>query len=117
MFAVVIGGSCGFYDGLIGPGTGAFFTTAYLCFTSASLVTATANTKVLNATSNVASLIIFSFTGYVLWGLGLMMAVGQWLGAQVGSRLVITKGNVIIRPLVITMCLLISSKLIYEHWL
>ena len=116
-FAFIIGGSFGFYDGLIGPGTGAFFTTAYLCFTSATLITATANTKVLNATSNVASLIIFSFTGYVLWGLGLMMAVGQWLGAQVGSRLVVTKGNIIIRPMVITMCLIISGKLIYDHWL
>lgn len=117
MFALLIGGGFGFYDGLIGPGTGAFFMTAYICFTSATLLSATANTKVLNATSNVASLIIFSFTGYVLWGLGLCMAVGQWVGAQIGSRLVITKGDKIIRPLVIIMCLLISSKLIYEHWL
>lgn len=115
-FALIIGTGFGFYDGLIGPGTGAFFTTAYLCFTSASLINATANTKILNATSNVSSLIMFSFTGHVLWGLGLSMAVGQWLGAQIGSRLVITKGNVLIRPMVITMCLLISFKLIYENW-
>lgn len=116
-FAFLVGSSVGFYDGLVGPGTGSFFTTAYLCFTGASLITATANTKVLNATSNVASLVVFSFTGHVLWGVGLSMAVGQWVGAQIGSRLVVTKGNVLIRPLVIVMCLLISSKLIYENWL
>ncbi|TBR44869.1 hypothetical protein CBF23_002215 [Marinomonas agarivorans] len=116
-FALLIGTSVGFYDGLIGPGTGSFFTTAYLCLTGATLINATANTKILNATSNVASLFIFSFTGHVLWGIGLAMAVGQWLGAQLGARLVVSKGNVLIRPLVILMCLLISSKLIYENWL
>lgn len=116
-FALIIGSSVGFYDGLVGPGTGSFFTTAYLCLTGATLITATANTKILNATSNVASLFIFSFTGHVLWGIGLCMAVGQWLGAQLGARLVISKGSVIIRPLVIIMCLLISFKLIYENWL
>ena len=115
-FAVIIGSLFGFYDGLIGPGTGAFFTTAYLCFTGVNLITATANTKVLNATSNLASLFIFAFTGHVLWGLGLCMAAGQWLGAQIGSRLVVTKGNLLIRPMVITMCLLMSAKLIHANW-
>ncbi|MCZ2722156.1 TSUP family transporter [Marinomonas sp. 15G1-11] len=115
-FALLIGTSIGFYDGLIGPGTGAFFSTAYLCFMGASLITATAHTKVLNATSNVSSLFIFAFTGNIIWGLGIAMGVGQWVGAQIGSRLVITKGSALIRPLVIIMCLAISIKLILEHW-
>jgi len=51
-FAVIIGTSIGFYDGLIGPGTGAFFSTAYLCLMGLTVVSATAHTKVLNATSN-----------------------------------------------------------------
>lgn len=115
-FALTVGTSVGFYDGLVGPGTGAFFSTAYLCFMGVSLISATAHTKVLNATSNVSSLIMFSLTGHIVWGLGLIMAVGQWAGAQVGSRLVISNGNRLIRPMVILMCLAISVKLILDHW-
>lgn len=111
-FALLVGTSIGFYDGLIGPGTGAFFSTAYLCFMGMSIISATAHTKLLNATSNLASLIMFTFTGHIVWLLGLTMALGQWIGAQIGSQLVITKGAKLIRPLVIFMCLAISLKLL-----
>ena len=111
-FAVFAGFSIGFYDGLIGPGTGAFFSTAFICLMGYSLIAATAHTKVLNATSNVASLIVFSFSGHVLWGVGVAMGAGQWFGAQIGSRLVITRGNTLIRPLVIVMCIALSIKLL-----
>lgn len=115
-FALLVGTSIGFYDGLIGPGTGAFFSTAFLCFMGSTIISATAQTKILNATSNLSSLFIFAFTGNIIWGLGIAMGVGQWVGAQIGSRLVITKGSTLIRPLVIIMCLAISIKLILEHW-
>ncbi|MFD1381842.1 TSUP family transporter [Rhodanobacter aciditrophus] len=111
-FAFAAGLTFGFYDGLIGPGTGAFFSTAFICFMGYSIVSATAHTKVLNATSNASSLIIFSFSGHVLWGLGILMGIGSWLGAQVGSRLVISKGAKLIRPLVILMCIALSTKLL-----
>lgn len=114
-FAVLIGTSIGFYDGLIGPGTGAFFSTAYLCFMGFTLVAATAHTKILNATSNGASLLMFAFTGHIVWALGIAMALGQWFGAQIGSRLVITKGTKLIRPMVIIMCLAMSVKLLWSN--
>jgi len=114
-FAIIIGTSFGFYDGLIGPGTGAFFSTAYLCLMSFTIVAATAHTKILNATSNCASLLMFAFTGHIIWALGIAMALGQWFGAQVGSRLVITKGATLIRPMVIFMCLAMSIKLLWSN--
>lgn len=111
-FALLAGFSIGFYDGLIGPGTGAFFSTAFICLMGYSIISATAHTKILNATSNVSSLILFSFTGHVLWGIGIIMGLGQWLGAQIGSRLVISRGSTLIRPMVIIMCIALSIKLI-----
>lgn len=114
-FAIIIGTSIGFYDGLIGPGTGAFFSTAYLCLMGFTLVSATAHTKILNATSNIASLLMFAFTGHIVWMLGVAMAIGQWLGAQIGSRLVINKGAKLIRPMVIVVCLAMSAKLLLQH--
>ncbi|MGB2065442.1 MAG: TSUP family transporter [Marinomonas gallaica] len=111
-FAFLAGFSIGFYDGLIGPGTGAFFSTAFICLMGFSIISATAHTKILNATSNIASLILFSFTGNVLWGIGIIMGIGQWFGAQIGSRLVISRGQQLIRPLVIVMCIALSIKLL-----
>jgi len=113
-FAFIIGTSIGFYDGLIGPGTGAFFSTAYLCLMGMTVVSATAHTKVLNATSNLASLAMFAFGGHLVWALGIVMGIGQWFGAQIGSRLVITKGAKLIRPMVIIMCLAMSVKLLLD---
>lgn len=111
-FALFAGFTIGFYDGLIGPGTGAFFSTAFICLMGFSIISATVHTKILNATSNLSSLILFSFTGHVLWGIGLIMGLGQWLGAQIGSRLVISRGSTLIRPMVIFMCIALSIKLL-----
>ncbi|MBO1255466.1 TSUP family transporter [Alteromonas sp. 5E99-2] len=113
-FACTAGLGIGFYDGLIGPGTGAFFSTAYMCFMGFSVVSATAHTKVLNATSNLASLAVFTFSGHIVWLLGIVMGVGQWFGAKVGSHLIINKGASLIRPMVIIMCLAISIKLLMD---
>ncbi len=46
-----------------------------------SLLQATANTKVLNLTSNLVSLIVFMGTGHVVYAIGLPMALGQAAGA------------------------------------
>ncbi|EKD50260.1 MAG: hypothetical protein ACD_62C00600G0008, partial [uncultured bacterium] len=91
-FYALFGTLIGFYDGFFGPGTGTFWALSLAFFLGMNLKTATANTKVLNNTSNVASLLFFLLGHQVLFGLGLLMAVGQVLGAMVGARLVIRHG-------------------------
>ena len=44
------------------------------------------------------------------------MAVGQLLGARLAAGLVISKGNRLIRPAVITMSLIMSAVLAYRYW-
>ncbi|MET0251282.1 MAG: TSUP family transporter, partial [Novosphingobium sp.] len=51
-----VAGGIGFYDGFFGPGTGSFFTTSLVALRGFGLTRATAMTKLLNATSNWASL-------------------------------------------------------------
>ena len=50
--ACLIGIIIGFYDGLIGPGTGTFAIIAYSTLMKYDLVTASGNAKVLNLASN-----------------------------------------------------------------
>lgn len=116
-FAFLIGTSVGFYDGFFGPGTGSFFAIAFVALAGFGLAKATAHTKLLNFTSNIASLLFFALGGHVLWSAGLAMAVGQYLGARAGSRLVVSHGVKIIKPLLVTISLIISIRLLWQHYM
>jgi len=107
----------GIYDGFLGPATGTFLALAFMLGLGFNLAKATANTKALNWASNVASLIIFIIAQKVWFAAGLTMGVGQFLGAKLGSHMVITRGTKFIRPIFLTMVMLITLKMIYDMWL
>lgn len=115
-FDVLFGLSLGFYDGFLGPGAGTFWTMAFVLALGFNLVRATAYTKVMNFGSNLASVVFFLATGEVYFAAGLTMGLGQLLGAKVGSGMVMTKGTKLIRPIFLTMVLLLTAKLIYDSW-
>ncbi|MCF1427198.1 MAG: TSUP family transporter [Shewanella sp.] len=106
----------GIYDGFFGPGTGSFFALAFVMLAGFGLAKATAHAKLLNFSANISSLLFFALGGKVIWTLGLLMLLGQALGATAGSRMVVTKGSKIIKPLVLTTSLLMSAKLLYQQF-
>ena len=116
-FHLVFGLVLGFYDGFLGPGTGAFWAMAYMIGAGFSLLRATAHTKVMNFTSNVVSLALFASANHVLYSAGLVMGTGQLLGARLGAHLVIKNGSRFIRPVFIMAALALTSKLLYENFL
>lgn len=115
-FYLVFGLAIGFYDGFFGPGTGSFWTMALMMLLGHSMLRATATTKVMNFTSNFVALIFFLAVGQVHFLEGIVMGVGQFMGARVGSKLVITRGTAFIRPVFITMVLLLVGRLIYLNF-
>jgi len=102
----------GFYDGFFGPGTGSFFFAAIVLLLGWGAKRATGATKVLNFTSNIASLIFFAAGGQVFWVLGLAMGTGQIIGALLGSHLAIKHGAKLIKPLVVVISIALSIKLL-----
>lgn len=114
-FALTAGFCIGFYDGFFGPGTGSLFAVSFILLGGLSLVEATARTKVLNFTSNMSALIFFVIAGLPVWEVGLIMAAGQFLGARLGARTVVIKGQEWIRPLVIIMAMAMALKLLWEQ--
>lgn len=116
-FAILAAMVIGFYDGFFGPGAGSFYALAYVTLAGFNLTKATAHTKVLNFTSNLAGLIFFIFSGKVMWTVGLIMLVGQFFGARIGARMVITKGKKLIRPMLIIVSAAVSIKLILDNFL
>ena len=104
----------GFYDGLVGPGTGAFFMLGFVMLAGYGILKATAHTKLLNLASNLGGLVAFALVGSPLWVTGLAMGVAQIAGAWVGSHLAMRIGARLIKPLLVTTSTLLALKLIYD---
>lgn len=113
-FDVVFGLGIGFYDGFFGPGTGTFWAMACMVWLGFNMTRATGYTKVMNFASNLSSLIFFAAGGNVLLGAGLTMGAGQWLGARLGAGMVVTRGTRFIRPVFLTMVVLVAIKLAWD---
>jgi uncharacterized protein len=114
-FAFAAAAPIGFYDGIFGPGTGSFFMLAFISLLGFGIVRATAHTKLLNFTSNIASFAMFAYSGQVIWALGLMMGAGQFIGGQLGARMAMRHGARIIRPLLVVMCTGMAIRLMWNE--
>lgn len=114
-FGLLIGSSVGFYDGFFGPGTGSFFTFAFIALLGYTLPQATGGTKLLNFTSNFAALVVFILSGKVLWLIGLVMGCGQIFGAYLGSHVTIRHGSRIIRPVLVAVSITLAAKLLLQQ--
>lgn len=104
----------GFYDGLIGPGTGAFFMIGFVTLAGYGILKATAHTKLLNFASNVGGLTGFLLVAKPFWMLGLAMGAAQLAGAYVGSTLASRIGAKLIRPVLVVVSTVLALKLLWD---
>jgi uncharacterized membrane protein YfcA len=104
----------GFYDGLIGPGTGSFYMIALVALGGFGVLRATAQTKVLNLASNVGGLLAFAVVASPWWATGLAMGAAQVAGAQLGARLAVRVGARVIRPVLVVTSTALALRLIWD---
>ena len=112
--AFVIGLVIGFYDGLIGPGTGTFLILMFTMALGMEAVMASGTAKVVNLTSNVAALISLATTGNVLIALGLPAAVCGIAGNWLGAGLTMKKGAGFIRYMLLAVLALLLAKMVLD---
>lgn len=113
-FGLTVGFGVGFYDGFFGPGAGSFFALGCVLLLGMPLRKATANTKLLNFTSNIVSLGVFALGGDIVWWIGLSMAVGQTAGSWLGSHATLRFGARLVRPLLVVVCLAMTIRLVAD---
>jgi uncharacterized membrane protein YfcA len=106
----------GFYDGVAGPGTGAFWTVSSMALYKMNILLASGLAKTMNFTSNFTSLITFAILGHINWALGLIMGVCLMAGAYVGAHSAIRFGAKFIRPVFITVVVVLAGKLAFDAW-
>lgn len=102
----------GIYDGFYGPGTGTFLLIIFTGLGKMDIKSASGVTKVINLSSNVSALVTFILKGQVYWTLGLAAALCSVLGNYLGSGLVTQKGQAVVRPIIITVLVILFVKII-----
>ncbi len=117
VFYGLFGLGLGFYDGFFGPGTGSFWAIAFVVLRGQNLARATGHTKVMNATSNLASLALFAAAGQIYLAAGLAMAVGQVAGARLGAGLVVHRGARFVRPAFLAIAALTILRLLWLNFI
>ena len=103
-----------FYDGLLGPGTGAFFMLGFVMLAGYGILKATAHTKLLNFASNLGGLVAFAIVAKPLWLVGAVMALAQIAGAMLGARLAMRIGARVIKPLLVVTSTALALSLIWK---
>lgn len=103
----------GFYDGFLGPGTGSFLIFVFALF-GFDFLTSSANAKVLNFVSNFASLLLFAWNRKIAYVYALPMALFMIMGSYVGTKLAIKRGANLVKPIFVTMSLIVAVKLIWQ---
>ncbi len=114
-FALLAGSGIGFYDGFFGPGTGTFWALACISLLGLELTRATAFTKVVNLTSNVASLIVFVSYGRIHYPIAAAMIAGQLIGGRLGASMAIRHGAPFIRIIFIAVVFAMVIKLLWDQ--
>lgn len=104
----------GFYDGFFGPGTGTFLAFGFIKIYGYDFLHASANTKILNLTSNVTSLLLFMINGQVYYKIAVLFALVMIIGAYVGAKVAIKNGSKMIKPIFLVMALFMVTKLMYQ---
>jgi hypothetical protein len=97
LYGVVIALVIGFYDGFIGPGTGSFLMLAFIALMGFDFLHASAHAKMVNLSTNLGSIVLFTLKGKIIWPIAIPMAVSNALGGIIGARMAIAKGNRFIR--------------------
>ncbi|BAT72302.1 conserved hypothetical protein [Thermosulfidibacter takaii ABI70S6] len=101
----------GIYGGFVQAGVG-FFILAVLVLCGFDLVVANAIKVFVIMVFTVFALTMFILKGKVDWAWGLSLAVGNVLGAYVGTGLAVKKGESFIKKVVFIMLVVIAIKLL-----
>ncbi|MCF3106060.1 TSUP family transporter [Streptomyces roseoverticillatus] len=113
---VVAGLGIGFYDGLMGPGTGTFLVLALAAILHMDLVTASGTSKIVNVCTNVGALVTFSFQHAVIWQIAAPMALFNLTGGALGARMALKRGSGFVRGVLVVVVLSLVCKLGYDQW-
>jgi len=118
LLAIATGIVIGFYDGFFGPGTGSFLIFIFIGLFGFDFLHASANAKIINFSTNLASVTYLAVTHNILYRYAIPMAICNVLGSITGTTLAILKGNKFVRAIfliVVSIMILRFAWQIFSH--
>ena len=109
--ATGVGMACGFYNGLIGPGTGTIMVFAFASVLGLDFLKSSGVSKAANVAADVSSWAVLAVSGFVVWVLAVPLIVGNMLGSWIGSHLAIRKGQRFVRFVFLGVVTVLIGKL------
>jgi len=112
--AAAIGLAVGFYDGILGPGTGSFFVILIVSVLGYGFLQASVNAKIANLTTNLAALAVYGVHGEILLVLGLAMAAMNVTGGFIGAHMATRRGSGFVRIVFLVTLSILIVKLAWD---
>lgn len=110
MAAVAIGAATGFYNGLIGPGTGTIMVFAFVSFLGLDFLKSSAVSKTTNVAADLSSWTVLALGGFVLWALAIPLIIGNMIGSYIGSHMAIKRGQGFVRAVFLVIVLALIAR-------
>jgi len=107
----------GLYDGFFGPGAGAFYKAYFVRVLGFDFLNSAAPAKIANLASNAGAILVFLVTGMVLWPVALGMALANFLGGQLGSRIALRYGNRFLRRAFLALVIVLIARSFRDAYL
>ncbi len=114
--AGAVGAGIGFYDGVLGPGTGSFLVFAMVSMLGYDFLNASAKAKIVNVATNLGALFFFVPYGAVFWGLGLVLGAANMLGGYLGARTATARGARFIRVVFLVVVTALIGRVGWDVW-
>lgn len=104
----------GFYDGLIGPGTGTLLMIVLVAVMGFAFIGASAIAKVVNLVTNIAAIIVIGIRVPIMWKLGIALGIANLVGGFIGSHVAVRKGSGFVRTFYLIVTGLLILRLGYD---
>ena len=102
----------GVYGGFIQAGVGIFLLAGLVLAVGYDLVRANAVKVAVVLLFTISALVVFIRNGQVVWGIGLLLGVGNMLGAWAATRVAVARGAVWVRRLLIAVVVVSAAELL-----
>lgn len=107
----------GFYDGIIGPGTGSFLILTLVAVMGFAFLSASAIAKVVNVATNAGAILVFGFNGEIIWKVGLTLAIANVAGGLIGARIAIRGGSTLVRKVFMGITAALILKVAFDTYI
>ncbi len=112
---VGMGAGLGFYEGLLGPGTGSMLMAGYIKGAGFGMDRAAATGRILNFGGNIGSFAVFAIAASVNYEVAIPFALANMIGGFLAPGYVLKYGYSMLRPMFLVVAAIMISAQVFSY--